>query len=241
MAAALLLGSGGARAEAAWLTARGRLLPQTRLEAWGGVRSVGVGLVRPDHSGARAGWAVETLYAFPDRTLELRGSRQWQFSKTRTATGSATLGVSSFIVPVNAFDLGIGPHAGLNLGIGGGVFTVDFGLQTGVEVFLRQDAPRFPQRALIGFNFQVGQVSVSAMARAGFDLIPGHYFVGRGEFMLSVGWLDLDRYWKLRVEEPASAVAPTTVTPETQTPEAPPTQVPEQTPQPPTTTTTVPR
>ena len=165
-AAALLTGS-TAHAEAGWLTSRGRLLPQTRLEAWGGPRSVGVGLVRPDGVGASAGWGVETLYTFPDRVLELRGTRQWQFSKTRAATGSATLELSSFIVPVGDFDLGIGPHAGLNLGVGGGFFTIDFGLQSGLELFVRQDAPRFPQRALIGFNFQLGEVAVSAMARGG--------------------------------------------------------------------------
>jgi hypothetical protein len=206
MLVVVLLTAGTAHAEAAWLTSRGRLLPETRLEAWGGPRSAGVGFVRPD-DGARAGWGVETSYAFPDRTLELRGTRLWQFSKTRFATGSATVGLSSFIVPVGDFDLGIGPHAGLNLALGGGVFTVDLGLQTGLEVFVRQEAPRFPQRALIGFNFQLGQVAVALMARAGMDLIPGQYFVGRGEFIVSLGWLGLDRYWR-HSAPPSSPEAP---------------------------------
>jgi hypothetical protein len=200
--------AGTAHAEAAWLTSRGRLLPETRLEAWGGPRSAGVGFVRPDSEGARAGWGLETSYAFPDRTLELRGTRLWQFTKTRAATGSATVGVSSFIVPVGDFDLGIGPHAGLNLSLGGGFFTVDFGLQTGLEVFVRQDAPRFPQRALMGFNFQFGPVAVSLMARAGVDFIPGHYFVGRGEFIVSLGWLGVDRYWKLAPPPPVEPPPP---------------------------------
>lgn len=186
--AALTLAT-AAHAEAAWLTARGRLQPETRLEAWGGPRTVGVGLVRPDEAGASAGWGVETSYAFPDRTLELRGTRVWQFSKTRFATGSATVGASGFMVTAGGLDLGLGPHAGLTLSLGGRTFSVDLGLQTGFEVFVNQDAPRLPQRALIGFNFLFGRVALSLMARAGADVLPGHFFVGRGELVVSLGWL----------------------------------------------------
>lgn len=189
-AAALLvaLASSAAHAEGAWLTARGRLLPEVRVEAWGGPRTAGVGLVLPDED-ARAGWGLETSFAFLDRTLELRGTRAWQLSKTRFATASATVGLSGFLVAVGGLDLGLGPHAGLTLSLGGRAFTVDLGLQTGFEAFVNQEVPRLPQRALIGLTLRLGQVSVAVMARAGADLLPGRYFVGRGEFIVSVGWL----------------------------------------------------
>ncbi|MEW6435323.1 MAG: hypothetical protein AB1730_27835 [Myxococcota bacterium] len=186
---AVLTFAGVARAEAAWLTARGRLQPETRVEAWGGPRTVGIGLVRPDDAQARGGWGVETSYAFLDRTLELRGTRVAQLSKTRFATGSATVGASGFMVTAGGLDLGLGPHAGLTLSLGGRTCSVDLGLQTGFEFFVNQDAPRLPQRALIGFNFLFGRVAVSLLARAGADVIPGHFFVGRGEFVVSLGWL----------------------------------------------------
>lgn len=186
---AVVTSAGAAQAEGAWLTARGRLQPETRVEAWGGPRTVGLGLVRPDDAEARGGWGVETSFAFLDRTLELRGTRVWQLSKTRFATGSATVGASGFMVTAGGLDLGLGPHAGLTLSLGGRTFSVDLGLQTGFEFFVNQDAPRLPQRALIGFNFLFGRVTVSLMARAGADIIPGHFFVGRGEFVVSLGWL----------------------------------------------------
>jgi hypothetical protein len=185
--------SGSALAEGAWLTARGRLLPETRLEVFGGPRSVGVGLVRPDAEGATAGLAAEVAYVFADRVSELRGSRVWQFTAPRFGTGSASLGLTGIVVPEGAFDLGIGPHAGLTLALGGDTFTVDLGLQTGLELFVRQQTPRLPQRAILGLNFHLGKVAVSVMGRIGADLLPGRPFVGRGEVILSLGWLGLLR------------------------------------------------
>lgn len=186
---AVLTLAGVAHAEGAWLTARGRLQPETRVEVWGGPRTLGLGFVRPDEANAAAGWGAEASYAFLDRTLELRGTRVWQFSKTRFATGSATVGASGFMVTAGGLDLGLGPHAGLTLSLGGRTFSVDLGLQTGVELFVNEAAPRLPQRALIGLNFLFGRVALSLMARAGADVIPGHFFVGRGDFVLALGWL----------------------------------------------------
>jgi hypothetical protein len=180
-------------AEASWLTARGRLLEETRLEVWGGPRTVGLGLVSPDGPGARAGLGAEVAYVIPDRVAELRGSRVWQFTAPRFGTASASLGITGIVVPEGNFDLGVGPHAGLVLALGGEHFTVDLGLQTGLELFVRQQGPRLPQRALLGLNFHLGQLSVSVMARIGADLLPGHPFVGRGEFIVALGWLGLAR------------------------------------------------
>jgi hypothetical protein len=185
--------SGVSVAEGAWLTARGRLLPETRLEAFGGPRSLGVGLVHPDADGAPAGVAVEVAYVLPDRVAELRGNRVWQFTAPRFGTASASLGLTGIVVPEGAFDLGIGPQAGLTLALGGDTFTVDLGLQSGLELFVRQVTPRLPQRALVGLNFHLGKVSASVMARMGVDLLPGRPFVGRGEVILSLGWLGLPR------------------------------------------------
>ncbi len=193
LALATVLLSSVSWADAAWLTARGRLLEETRLEVWGGPRTVGVGVVRPDGAGLAAGLGAELAYVIPDRVAELRGSRVWQFTAPRFGTASASLGLTGLVVPEGNFDLGIGPHAGLVLALGGSTFTVDLGLQTGLELFVRQQGPRFPQRALLGLNFHLAMVSVSVMARIGADLLPGHPFVGRGEVIVALGWLGLGR------------------------------------------------
>ncbi len=176
-----------ASAEGQWVTARGRLVPETRLEVWGGARTVGVGAVKPNAE-ATAAWAAELAYAFIDRVVELRAARVWQFTRSRFATASANLGTSLFVVPVG-FNLGLGPNAGLTLSLGGKTVSVDLGLQSGVDLFIFEVAPRLPQRALIGVTVRVRDFTLSAMARTGVDLVPGHPFVFRGDFMVSLGWL----------------------------------------------------
>ena len=178
-----------ASAEGQWLTARGRLTPETRLEAWGGARTVGVGAVRPNDE-ATAAWSAELAYAFTDRVVELRAARLWQLTRTRFATASANVGASVFVVPVGV-NLGLGPNAGLTLSLGGRSVSVDLGLQSGIDLFIFEAAPRLPQRGLIGVTVRVGDIALSAMARAGADLVPGHTFVFRGDFMVSLGWLGL--------------------------------------------------
>jgi hypothetical protein len=193
---ALLLGivlcASSGWADAGWLTARGRLAPETRLEVWGGTRSVGVGLVLPDAPQSMAGVGAELSVNFLDRTAELRGARVWQFSKNRFGTGSVTLGAAAHVVPEN-FDFGIGPHAGLNLALGGDVFTVDLGLQTGAEVFFRDLQARLPERLLISLNLRLGNWAIGLHLRGGVDVLPGRGFVGRGEAAISLGWFGLDR------------------------------------------------
>jgi hypothetical protein len=186
--AALLL-SPSAFAEAGFLTTRGRLLPEARLEVWGGQGNVGLGLVKPDADDARAAWGVELSWALQNRYAEARVGRQWQFSKTRFATGSVTVGGTAIVVPVGAPDLGLGPHVTLNLGLGGRAFTVDLSLMTGAELFTSAASPRLPQRLQLGVNGRIGAFTLAAMARTGIDLEPGKNFIFRGELIFSLGWL----------------------------------------------------
>lgn len=188
---AVMLASCAAWAEGQWLTSRGRLVPETRLEVFGGGRAFGVGIVRPNDE-ARAAWSAELVYAYTDRVVELRGARVWQFTQTRFATGSVNAGTSLYVLP-ERFNLGLGPTAGLTLSLGGQTVSVDLGLQTGVDLFAVGALPRLPQRASIGVTVRVSDFTVSAMARAGADLMPGHAFVGRGDVVLALGWLGLQK------------------------------------------------
>lgn len=204
---AMLCAAHEANAEAGWLTARGRLLPETVVEAFVGTRSFGAGFVRTDTSNPRAGLSFEGVVGFTDRDAELRGARVWQLGDARFATASVSLGGAAFIVPDRAFDLGLGPQAQLALTLGGRVFSVDLALQTGLELFVRQQgAPRLPQRAVLGLHLRLAEFTVAVMARAGADVFPGRSFVGRGEVMVSVGWLGLDTSLS---REPHAEPAPT--------------------------------
>jgi len=188
-----LLASQAAWAEAGWLTARGRLLSETRVEAFVGTRSFGVGFVRADSSDPRAGVSFEAVAGYLDRDAELRGARVWQVTATRVATASVSVGGAAFVVPDRAFDVGLGPQAQVALSLGGQVFSVELALQTGVELFLRQQGwARLPQRAVLGLHLRWTEFTIALAARAGVDLFPGRSFVGRGEVMVSVGWLGLD-------------------------------------------------
>jgi hypothetical protein len=180
--------SSTAFAEGQWLTLRGRLVPETRFEVWGGPRTAGVGLLRADDD-ATAAWSAELLYAFTDRVVEARGARVWQISPSRFATASVNAGTSVFVVSQAFPTLGLGPTAGVTLGLGGKTVSVDLGLQTGVDAFVGVPAIRFPERASLGLTVRIGDFAVSAMARAGADFEPGHTFVFRGDFMISLEWL----------------------------------------------------
>jgi hypothetical protein len=179
-------------AEGGWLTSRGRLQPELRLEAWGGTESFGAGVVAPDVKGAKAAVLIEALYAYRHRAVELRGGRVWQFTASRFATAAATLSGAAYLVP-EGFDVGIGPHGNLSLALGGEVFTVDLALETGAELFVRSLTTRIPLRGGLGLNLRVGDWGFGAQARLGADVIPGANFVGRGELILSVSWFGLGR------------------------------------------------
>ncbi len=161
LVAVVLLAATVVRAEAGWLTARGRLLPETVVEAFVGTRSFGAGFVRTDTGNPRAGLSFEGVVGFTDRDAELRGARVWQLGEARFATASVSVGGAAFIVPDRAFDLGLGPQAQLALTLGGRVFSVDLALQTGLELFLRQQgAPRLPQRAVLGLHLRISEFTL---------------------------------------------------------------------------------
>ena len=182
-----------AHADASWLGAHGRLFPTARLEVYGGPRAVGAGVVQPDHPEARSGVSAEASWSLGNRVLELRGARSWQLTSARFATPSVLLGFAGYVVPEGGFDLGVGPHLGATLNLGGDTFNVDLGLQTGVEVFVRAPGARLPQRALLVFNLHVGDFTVALMGRVGADLRPGHLFVVQADASLALGWLGLER------------------------------------------------
>ncbi len=189
LAAAMLVVATTAHAEGQWLTVRARIASETRVEAWGGGRSVGLGLMTPAGAdNARRAWSAELAYAFVDRVFEARAAHVWQLTKPQFATASATLGASGFLVPGSS-NGGIGPTAGLSLSLGGPRFSVDLGLQTGIDLFATGTSPRLPQRATIGVTGRILNFTLSAMARAGADIVPNHAFVGRADFVLCIGWL----------------------------------------------------
>lgn len=192
LALLLSLISTSALAESGWLTTRGRLQPELAIGAWGGTNSFGLGFVLPDKEGARAAWATETGYGFRARTLEFRGARLWQLTEGRFATPSLVLGASVHVVPEGRFDVGLGPHVGLNLALGGPVFSVDLGLQTGAELFFNPLLSRLPQRALLGLNLRLGDFALGLHAKVGIDLVPGASFVGRGELVATLGYFGLE-------------------------------------------------
>ncbi len=191
LAAVALLTSSLALAEGGWVTSRGRLQPELRVEVFGATDSLGVGLVSPDATNPRAGLGLELVYAWRDRVIEVRGGRVWQLTPTQFATASATLGGVAFLVP-DRFDAGAGLHGTLALALGGKGFTVDLAYEVGVDVFATA-VVRIPQRGMLGLNSRFGDWGISLQAKAGADILPGAQFVGRGEVMLSLSWFGLGR------------------------------------------------
>ena len=167
------------RAEAMWLTSHARLLPAEELgvEAFVGTRSVGAGVTQ-------GGFGGELAYFFLDRFVELRGARVFPV-RSGFATVTVTTGVSAYVVP-DAFDVGLGPVLGLNLGLGGERFQFELGLQTGIDAFFRGWA-RFPERGVIGFTVKVERFTLGLQARLGVDLeLGGRQAPWEGEAVLSV-------------------------------------------------------
>lgn len=179
-------------AEASWFVARGRLVEETGVEAFVGTRSFGVGVTRTDTANPRAALSFEGVFGVSDRIGELLVSRVWQITPAKFATATVSLGGSAIVVPDRLVDAGLGPHGQLSLSLGTRVFSVELGLQSGIELFLRQPTPRFAQRALLGVMLRLSDFSIGAMARVGADLFIGHAFVGRGEVMVTVGWWGFD-------------------------------------------------
>jgi hypothetical protein len=187
-------------AEGGWLTARGKLQSDARIEGWGGTRSLGAGVVLPDSEPMPTAVAFEVAWAHHDRNLTLDGARVWQLTPSGLAMASFSLGGAVHLVP-EGFDLGIGPHAGLSLSIGGPRFSLDLGVQTGAEAFLASLQARFPQRAVLGLSVRIGAWAMGLQGRIGADVLPGRGFVLRDEAMVSLSYFGLER---LKSSPPAS-------------------------------------
>lgn len=185
----LVLFSAVVHAEAGWLSARGRIEQNLRIEAWGGTRSFGAGVLRPDTDNTSAALTGELAYAYFDRALELRGARVWQLTKHDFTNITVSAGGSAHLVPEN-IDGGLGPHAALTFSFGGPFFSVNLGLQTGAELFFRALYWRLPERISLGIQLRTGDWALSLVGRTGVDIIPTG-FVLRGEAMLSLSWLAL--------------------------------------------------
>ncbi len=185
-AALIMLISTTAFAEAGWLSARGIIEPGMRFEAFGGTRSFGVGVLRPDSGNKFAAVTGELAYGFYDRSLELRGARVWQLT-SGTANVSLSTGGSAYLLPENT-DGGLGPHLALTFAFGGPLFTFDIGLQSGVELFFRSLTWRLPERLAIGFQWRIQNFVIGLAGRAGVDVLAGGWVL-RGEAVLSLSWL----------------------------------------------------
>jgi hypothetical protein len=180
-----------AAAEAPVLTARGRV-DDSHLSLLAGPQGVGMGflLARPPMSGARPIAFGGELFVHPSPgVLELRGAGQWQLgSGEHAACASAQLGFTAYGVVRGPADVGLGPHAGLTVGLGGERLEGFLGAQAGLEAFLRTGGPRFPLRVLLGGRGRLGPVGLALTARAGVDVEHGLYATWRGDVLLAVSW-----------------------------------------------------
>ncbi|MBL8951214.1 MAG: hypothetical protein JNK82_10585 [Myxococcaceae bacterium] len=185
--AAMVLLSAPASAETGWLSARGRVSAEPRAELFGGSQSVGGGIAVPVSAGGPGAFGFELAFDFVNRFAEARLTRAWQLTALRFATLSATGALNGFYVPQGAAALGAGAHAGLNLALGGGTFTVDVSADVGAEGFTTGPS-RLPLRLGLGLNARIGHVLLSAQGRAGADVVPGRFFAVRAEAVLAAGW-----------------------------------------------------
>lgn len=176
-----VLVAAAAHAEEGWLANEGRISKRSELTVFAGLHSVGVGAVRPDA-------VVEGAWGFTDRVLTLSATRRWAWKETGRARLAATAGLSGYLVPDLALDLGLGPHVGLGLSLGGEAFSVALGGTSGVEVFAR-GAARFTERLQLGLHGRFGRVSVGLVGRVGVDLAPGRNFAVVTDAIVRVGLL----------------------------------------------------
>ena len=181
LAVGAVLVAAAVHAEEGWLSTEGRVSPRSELTVFAGLHSVGVGAVRP-------GAAVEASWGFTDRMLALSATRRWAWKETGFARLAATAGLSGYLVPDLALDLGLGPHVGLGLSLGGEAFSVALGGSSGVELFAR-GAARFTERLQLGLHGRFGRFSVGVVGRVGVDLAPGRNFVVVTDAIVRVGLL----------------------------------------------------
>jgi len=180
-----------AAAEAPLLTARGRV-DASHLSLLGGTQGVGVGflLAQAPRPGARPNAYGGEFFVQPTPgVLELRGAGQWQISPDPGLVhASAQLGLTAYGVVRGPADVGLGPHAGLFVGLGGPRVEGFLGAQAGLEAFLRTGGPRVPLRVLLGGRGRLGAVGLALTARAGVDLERGVQATWRGDVLLALDW-----------------------------------------------------
>jgi hypothetical protein len=184
----LLLLAGGVAAEPPALSARSRVEP-SHVSVLAGTRGFGLGLSlarEPTGEGRPGALSAELLYVPADGVLELAGARQWRLTGEGLLAASMHLGVVAYGVLRGPADVGIGPSAGLFVGLGGPAVEVFLGGQAGAEAFLRTGGARVPLRGLLGLRGRVGTVGLGLTGRAGVDVEPGLYPTWRGEVLLVV-------------------------------------------------------
>lgn len=179
-------------AEAPVLSSHSVLPEGALVSVWGTSRGFGVGGAIPLAASSRRHFVVEGQWNIPDRAGEIRAAWTWGLATEGVFTSMLSLGPTVAIVPYGAFDVGMGPHVSLFLGLGGTLFRVELGIETGVEVFARTGGPRFPQRTVLGFHSVFERFTGAVMLRAGTDIELTRPFVGRIELVFAFGFRPVD-------------------------------------------------
>lgn len=129
------------------------------------------------------------LHSTPlDGFLELRLGMLWQLVSAGLFSVTTQLNGALFAPTRGPLDVGLGPEAGISVGLGGDGFEVFLGAQAGAEGFARGPGVRFPARLALGLRAGIGGFRASLVARAGADFEPGLLPTGRAEVALLLGW-----------------------------------------------------
>ena len=185
IAAAVCLLAAGANAEAGWLTANGRAAQSPRLMAFAGLRSAGLGYAYPATS-ASGDLSFEGSWSYADRFAQLSATRRWQLTRPGLASLCGVAGLAGYVVPEGGLDLGLGPHVGLFLALGGKTVSLHLGALSGADLFARGFG-RFTERIQLAVTSQLGRLTLVLVARTGVDLIPGHNFVVTADVIVGAG------------------------------------------------------